>query len=164
MKGFLGTPASFFPDFVVVAMFLVLPAFFYGMLLLRKGQRKAHAWVMGTVFGVLFVTVVAFVIWARFYNDYRVTWEDTPFYKNVFMPFVYSHIAIALLGLASGTLTVISGLSRARSTEAGEFVIPSPGARKAHIWAGRLSLVLFILIAFSGFGIYYFRYIFSGPS
>lgn len=161
MGGFLGTPASFFPDFVVVAMFIVLPAFIYGIKIVKKGQRRLHGWIMGIVFAILFVTVVAFVIWARFYNKYHVTWEDTDLYRNVFMPFVVGHIIIALSGLASGCFCCASALFNMKTLENGELAFKSEKLRKLHKLFGWISMVLFVLIAVTGFMIYYARYIYE---
>lgn len=160
MGGFLGTEASFFPDFVVVAMFIVLPAFVYGIRLVKKGKKRLHGWVMGVVFGILFVTVVAFVIWARFYNDHHVSWEQTDLYRKYFMPFVFGHIVLALSGLASGCFCVGSALFNIKVLDNGEIALRNERLRKLHKIAGWFSMILFILIAISGFMIYYARYIY----
>lgn len=160
MPGFLGTPAALIPDIVVVAMFLVLPAFFYGAWLAKKGKTKIHARIMSGVFTLLFVVVVIFVIWNQVANDYQVNWKDKPFYKDFFLPFVFGHIVIALSGLFTGAFVLLTALKWREPNQKGELVFKSAKHRKIHIWAGRLALLLFLLIAVTGLIIYYYRYVF----
>jgi uncharacterized membrane protein YozB (DUF420 family) len=163
MRGFLGTHASLIPDIVVIAMFLVLPAFFYGAWLAKNGKTKIHAKVMSGVFALLFAVVVAFVIWNQLANDYKVSWHGNDFYNNVFMPFVVGHIIIAVSGLALGIFVVFTAIKWRQPGQAGQLVFNSSRHRSIHVWSGRIALLLFVLIAVTGLGIYYMRYVYVYP-
>jgi uncharacterized membrane protein YozB (DUF420 family) len=160
MQGFLGTNASLVPDIVVVAMFLVLPAFFYGAWIAKQGKTKAHAKLMTGVFGLLFIVIIGFVAWNQIANDYKVKWVDTDFYRNVFTPFVIGHIIIAVLGLFLGIFVVATAIKWRTPKADGQLVFKSSKHRSIHVWCGRIALLLFVLIAVTGFGIYYLRYVY----
>lgn len=158
--GFLGTRASLFPDVVVVALFVVLPAFFYGARLARQGKTKAHAAIMGSVFSVLFVVVTAFVLWNQYINHSAPPIKDSPLYKSLYIPLAIFHIIIALTSLGLGVFLVWSGISWRDKLDSGELAFKDPGKRSKHVKAGWTALVLYGLVAVTGLAIYYLRYVF----
>lgn len=158
--GFLGTRASLFPDVLVVALFLVLPAFFYGVVLAKKSKTRAHAAVMGSVFSVLFVFVIAFTLWNHYYNTSKPPIVGTPFYDNFYLPFALFHVIIAVTGVLLGTFVTASAMLWRRPAGDG-LAFETATKRKVHIVCGKIALGFFVLIAVTGVAIYYMRYVYD---
>lgn len=159
MTGFLGTRAPLIPDLVVSALAVVLPLFTVAIVLAKRKYRRLHALIQQVTFAVLFVVVVAFVIWARFFSEHVPELEASSLYRTVYLPLVVGHVAIAVSALAVGTKTVLSARRKAKDLP-GEGYRIVESYRTRHKVEGTVTLGLLVLTTASGIAIYYLRYVY----
>lgn len=83
MDGFLGTRASVMLDVVFLAMFAVVPLMLWSICQVRYRRRYLlHKRVQLALAAVLLVAVLAFEIDMRFFTDWQVRAEPSPFFTS----------------------------------------------------------------------------------
>ncbi|MEX2140667.1 MAG: DUF420 domain-containing protein [Pirellulales bacterium] len=83
MDGFLGTRASLMLDVVFLAMFAVVPLMLWSICQVRYRRRYLlHKRVQLALAAVLLVAVLAFEIDMRFFTDWQVRAEPSPYFTS----------------------------------------------------------------------------------
>lgn len=158
--GFLGTRAPLFSDLVVTSLLVVVFLLVVGIGMARCGRPVVHAWLMSGTWALLGLVVVAFVAWnGQGGPPPAPRLEASSLHSRVYLPLLATHVVIALLSLVLAPLAAALGYVRRRGRA------EAKGGRLAriaehHPAVGRWTFGLLLFTAFSGLGIYYFRYLF----
>jgi len=158
MDGFLGTRAPLFPDVVVVALVVVLPALVWGAILAGRGRTRLHHTIMWWTYHVLAVVVVAFVVWNAVAGTHVPALEASWLYRPIYLPLVIGHVIVAVSATVfTGWVTWRARLRRVERPD-GELGF-DPDEARHHRRTGKLALALLLATSVSGLAIYYFRYV-----
>lgn len=111
MQGFLPfSRASFMLDFVVVAMFAMVPTLLWSISLVRRKKNYAlHRRVQLILAGVLLVTIVLFEVDVRL-NGWQQYAKASPYFDSWLFPFLYFHLVFAISTTILWVVTVVGAL------------------------------------------------------
>lgn len=157
MAGFLGTRASLMLDVVFLAMFLVVPAMGYGVLLAKQKKYQAHKMLQLTLGTVLLIAVLAFEIDMRFFTNWQLLaekssyWSDS--YANPVRISLWIHLAFAVPTLFLWIFVITQALRNFPSP-------PTPGSYSAsHMFWARLAGAGMFMTAVTGWVFYYLGFV-----
>lgn len=154
MQGFIpGSRATFMVDLVVVAMAAIVPLLLFSVWQARKFRNfSLHKQMQKALAAILLVAVVLFEVEMRLIG-WRTQAEASPFYPDVLMPFLASHVTIAIFTVLVWTVTIYSAV-RSFATS----FLTTPYAYY-HRVLGWFALGGMLLTALSGWIFYYMAFI-----
>lgn len=157
MPGFLPfARGTFMLDFVVVALFLVLPAVGVAIYQVRVRRNfRLHKWMQVGIAVTLLIAVVAFEVEMRL-TGWQHLAEPSPYFMTWVYPSLFVHIVCATAALVSWSVTIFNAFKY--------FPGPAPrpnSYRNQHRRWGLVSAYSLAATAFSGWVFYYLAFIAS---
>ena len=157
MSGFLPYHATFMLDFVLVALFLVIPILIFGLMQAHKGNYLLHAKTMIFLGLLVFVVVIAFEIDMRFHGgieEILIKAERSLAYTSGFQTLLKIHLFFAISTCLLWIYTTIFAIKKFGLKN------PQPGAySKSHKILGKLTSLDVFGVAITGFAVYYMAFI-----
>lgn len=157
MSGFLPYNATFMLDFVLVALFIVIPILIFGLLQAHKKNYRLHAKTMLFLGSLVFVVVIAFEIDLRLQGgieEILIKAERSLAYTKGFQTLVNIHLFFAISTCFLWIYTTVLAIKKFGLKN------PQPGNySKAHKILGKLTTLDVIGVAVTGFAVYYMAFI-----
>jgi uncharacterized membrane protein YozB (DUF420 family) len=152
MKGFLGTPAPFMMDLVVVSLIAVVPIMIFSIAQAKKGAYQLHKKCQVTLAIVLFIAVVLFELEMRFAGGIKNLIEPER-YTLSFRAYLWFHIALAISTLVLWGMTIFKALKNF------DGVKMAPSHLKQHRKLGLYSTLSLLSTSVTGLGVYYWSFL-----
>ena len=152
--GFLPTRGSLMLDIVVCAMLLVMMILAVSIYLVRQKRLYfAHRTIQIGLASLLAIAIVGFEIDIRFFTDWRVAAEESPFYANGWVDRVlWIHLAFAIPTPFVWAFVLFGAVRNFNVAEPGEY------SRFHRRW-GWIASVFMLLTTVTGWGFYYLAFV-----
>lgn len=155
MTGFLGTRGDFLSDFLIIALGLIIPALAAGVYCAKRKALSPHRFIMLTIFSILVSYVVVYETNLTILGGMDYLYSKTSLGKTAYNGFAGGHVAVGLLALILGALSIRRGQALLRTDPALRYGL-TPGHRTL-AWAG---LATFGGTVLSGISLYYFTFVY----
>lgn len=153
MTGFLGTRGDFLSDLLILALALIIPALIAGVLLARRKAIRPHRIIMLTIFTILVAYVIVYETNLTLLGGMEYLYSKTSLRKTLYGGFAGGHVAVGLIALILGALTIRKGQAVLRAD-------PSlrQGIRPRHKAMAWTELGILGMTVLSGIALYYFTF------
>ena len=152
MKGFLGTPAPFMMDLVVVSLIAVIPILIFSIAQAKKGAYQLHKKCQVALAIVLLITVVLFELEMRFAGGIK-NLIDPERYTLTFRIYLWFHIAIAISTLVLWATTIYKALKNFDGQKMAHHHL------RQHRKLGLYSTLSLLSTSVTGWGVYYWSFL-----
>jgi uncharacterized membrane protein YozB (DUF420 family) len=112
-----------------------------GYVLIRRGQRKGHGWVMGSAFAVSVVFLASYLTYH--YKVGHVVYEGEGTIRTIYLSILLTHVVLAALVVPLVLRTVYLAWRRRWDK---------------HRWWGKLTLPIWIYVSVTGVVVYFMLY------
>lgn len=146
--------ASLMLDVVFLAMLLVVPTLAYSIQLAKRGRYTAHKTLQVVLASVLLVAVTAFEVDMRFFTDWRVLAEPSPYYASgAVWTSLLIHLAFAVPTLVLWIIVTVGALRKFDDPAR-----PGPHSRFHRRWGMAAGYGMFLTAA-TGWVFYYLAFV-----
>lgn len=145
--GFLGTPAPFMMDVVVVSLIAILPVLIYSISLAKAGRIELHKKIQWTLSVVLLLAVLLFEVEMRLAGGIANIMEPGR-YTWPYRIYLWTHIAISILTIVIWIRTLMHASKNQLGLGASDEV------KARHRRLGKLSAFTLLATSLTGLGVY----------